>query len=64
MLLSTTWDSYLRLYDEEDPDESTLLRKAFGGHFRDDISALDFSEHLSLVATGSRSGIICIWDFE
>ncbi len=41
-----------------------MLRKSVGGHFKDDIQALAFSEHLSLVATGSRSGIVAIWDFE
>ena len=64
MLLSATWDSKLRVYDEEDPDESLLLRKSIGGHFHDDISSLAFSSHLSLIASGSRSGIVCVWDFE
>eukprot|EP00347_Sterkiella_histriomuscorum_P016786 403351858 len=64
MLLSTTWDSKLKVFDEEDPDETFMLRKSTGGHFKDDISALAFNDHLSLIATGSRSGIICIWDFE
>jgi WD40 repeat protein len=64
MLITTSWDSSLKIFDEQDPDETLLLRKSIGGHFKDDISAMDFSEHLSLIATGSRSGIICIWDFE
>ncbi len=64
MLLATSWDSHLKVYDEEDPDETLMLRKSTGGHFKDDISALAFNSHLSLVATGSRSGIICLWDFE
>jgi len=64
MLLTTSWDSKLRVYDEEDPDETQMLRKSKGGHFNDDISALAFDAHLSLVATGSRSGVVCVWDFE
>lgn len=64
MLLTTTWDSNLRVYDEEDPEETFMLRKSTGGHFKDDISSLDFNAHLSLIATGSRSGIVCVWDFE
>ena len=64
MLLSTTWDSKLKVYDEEDPDETFMLRQSIGGHFKDDISALSFDDHLSLIATGSRSGIVCVWDFE
>jgi WD40 repeat protein len=64
MLLSTSWDSSLKVFDEEDADETQLLRKSIGGHFKDDISALAFSDHLSLITTGSRSGIICVWDFE
>ena len=64
LLVSTSWDSTLKVYDEEDPEESLMLRKSIGGHFKDDISSLAFCEHLSLMATGSRSGIICLWDFE
>ncbi len=64
MLLTTTWDSKLKVYDEEDPEETLLLRTSAGGHFNDDISSLAFNDHLSLIATGSRSGIICLWDFE
>ena len=64
MLLTTSWDSSIKVYDEEDPDDTYLLRKSIGGHFKDDISAMAFSDYLSLIATGSRSGIICIWDFE
>lgn len=64
MLLTTSWDSTLKVFDEEDPDETYMLRKSSGGHFKDDISSIAFNDHLSLIATGSRSGIVCLWDFE
>lgn len=64
MLISASWDSSINICDEGGPEQTYKLRKSTGGHFKDDISALVFSDHLSLYATGSRSGVICVWDFE
>ena len=30
----------------------------------DEISIIQFNEHLSLIATGSIDGEVCVWDFE
>jgi WD40 repeat protein len=63
-LISSAWDSSLKAYDEEIPESSTLLRHSIGGHLREDICAMSVSVELSLIATGSCSGIIALWDFE
>jgi WD40 repeat protein len=52
------------VFDEEIPEESNVLRHSVGGHGKEDISCLAVSTDLALIATGSCSGIIAIWDFE
>jgi WD40 repeat protein len=52
------------VFDEEVPEESHLLRHSVGGHVKEDICCLTVSTDLSLIATGSCSGIIAVWDFE
>jgi len=51
------------VYDEEDTEESQLLRKVSGCH-EEAISIIAYDFHLSLIATGSVNGEICIFDFE
>jgi WD40 repeat protein len=51
------------VYDEEDTESSELLRTVTGGH-KDEISIVQYSDHLSLLATGSLDGEIIVWDFE
>ena len=51
------------VHDEVDPDKGILLRKITGGHVSD-ITALVYSEALSLIATSDNDGIINIWDYE
>jgi len=51
------------VYDEEDTEESTLLRKVSGGH-KDEITILAFNYNLSLIATGCINGEITLYDFE
>jgi len=64
LLCTGSWDSSLKIFDEELPDESHLLRHSVGGHVKEDICILTVSPDLSLIATGSSSGIIAVWDFE
>ena len=63
MLVTTSWDSSLHVYDEDEP-QSWLLRTSKGGHAGEDIQCLTVSDHLSLVATGSSCGSVAVWDFE
>ena len=64
LLISSSWDSKLRIYDQQDPESTPRLRTLSGGHRGYDISCLAYSEHYSLVASGSTNGIVAIWDFE
>ena len=50
------------IYAEED-ESSELLRKVTGAH-RSSISALAYDEHLSLIATGTETGEVAVWDYE
>jgi WD40 repeat protein len=56
-------EKHYMVYDENNPEESSLLRKVQGGH-EAEISILAFSYHLSLVATGCINGEIALYDFE
>jgi WD40 repeat protein len=64
LLLTSSWDSTIRIYDEQEPEESSLLRIMSGAHRDSDIITMDYSSHLSLLASGSANGMIAIWDFE
>jgi hypothetical protein len=43
LLLSSSWDSSLKIYDEENPDASNILRHTVGGHDKEDICIMDVS---------------------
>ena len=74
LLFSSTWDSYIKAYDEDDPEESSLLRRSKGALQIEDIKPEDdwmkiitilvIDEHLGLIATGSSIGKIAVWDLE
>ena len=51
------------VFDEQEPEESKLLRRVFGGH-EEEITICAYDYHLSLVATGCVNGEIIIYDFE
>ena len=50
------------VYQEED-DSSELLRRVTGGH-NSSVTAIEFSYHLSLIATGTETGEVGVWDYE
>lgn len=60
LLIASSWDSSLKVFDEEIPDSSLLLRHSVGGHIKEDISCTAVCTDLSLVATGSCSGIVAV----
>ena len=64
LLITSSWDSTIRIYDESEPEESVLLRVFSGGHMESEILSLAYSSHLSLLASGSSNGIIAVWDLE
>ena len=51
------------VYDEEQTEESTLLRKVTGGN-KEEITILKFDSYLSLLAAGSIEGEVAVYDFE
>lgn len=50
------------VYNEED-DSSNRLRTVTGGH-TSSITAIQFSYHLSMIATGTETGEVGVWDYE
>lgn len=50
------------VYKEED-DSSEQLRRVVGGH-KSFVTAIQFSYHLSLIATGTDTGEVGVWDYE
>ena len=68
ILLSTSYDSLINVYDESNPEETEKLRSIKGGHtIRGkslEINCLDFSNQLNLFATGSTDSLVVVWNFE
>ena len=68
LLISTGFDSLINIYDEENSEETELLRSIKGGHTLsgkvNEITTLAFSKTLNLFATGSSENLIVVWDFE
>jgi WD40 repeat protein len=52
------------IYNEENVEESDLLRTMTGAHEDDTITKLGFDHHLMLIATGSDKGRVALWDYE
>ena len=40
-----------------------MLRRVSGGH-TSNVTAIEFSYHLSLIATGTETGEVGVWDYE
>ena len=68
ILLSTSYDSTINIFNEENPEESIKLKNIRGGHTivgkKKEIICLDFSRILYSYATGSSDGLVVVWDFE
>ncbi|KAL3658142.1 hypothetical protein V7S43_016774 [Phytophthora oleae] len=62
-VISVSWDCSINIHDERDSDRGVLLRRLIGGHTTD-ITALSFSYHLSLLASGSSDCSLQVWDYE
>ena len=61
--VTASWDGAVQIYDDTEDGGSVLLRRMTGGH-AGDVTALAFSYHLNLVATGASDGAVVVWDFE
>lgn len=63
LFLTASWDGSLKVFDDVEDEDGMLLRVMSGGH-SNDVSTIAFSLHLSLIASGSSDGKVCIWNFE
>ena len=68
ILLSSSYDSTINIFNEENPEETIKLKTIRGGHTiagkHNEINCLDFSKILYSYATGSTDGLVISWDFE
>ena len=68
LLISSSFDSTIQVYNEYDLETTSKLRTIKGGHNigekKCEILCMDFSVNLCQLATGSSDGLITIWDFE
>ena len=68
ILLSSSYDSTINIFNEENPEETIKLKTIRGGHTiagkHNEINCLDFSKILYSYATGSTDGLVIAWDFE
>ena len=65
ILLSSSYDSTINIFNEENPEESIKLKTIRGGHTisgkHNEINCLDFSKRLYSYATGSTDGLVIAW---
>jgi len=68
ILVTTSLDSIINMYNEKDPEQSVKLRGIYGSHNignkKNEILCMDFSRRYNNFATGSVEGIVNIWNFE
>ena len=62
-VISASRDLTIVVSDESLADKGALLKEIKGGH-TSEIGAMDFSCHLSLIASGCHDGLLCVWDYE
>ena len=61
--ITASWDRAISIHDENEADGGVMLRRIDGAHGAD-ITALDYSSHLSMMASGDLDGGIKFWDYE
>ena len=68
LLISSSFDSTVQVYNEYNLESASKLRTIKGGHTigekKCEILCMDFSVNLCQLATGGSDGLITIWDFE
>ena len=68
VLVTTSLDSEINMYNEKDPENSIKLRGIHGSHKirekRNEILCMDISRTYNNFATGSTDGLINVWDME
>jgi len=64
LLITTSSDSTINIYDESIPESAPRLRHISGGHGGKEVTYLTYDEFSGLFATGCSNGMIVIWDYE
>jgi WD40 repeat protein len=65
MIVTSSWDCSVCIWDEGASTAHTIeLVRRIKGAMRDDITCMDFSYHLSAIATATAHGEIVVWDFQ
>ena len=62
VLVVGTVNSYIKLYDEIDSEESELSRVFIGGHLDTPISVLAYCRETDQLASGSDNGVVTVWN--
>jgi len=62
ILVVGTINSYIKLYDEIESEESELSRVFIGGHLDTAISVLAYCRETDQLASGSENGIVTVWN--
>ena len=62
IVVSVSWDRQLRVYDENDPDHLTLLRRVNDAHAAD-ITCVHASRDMSLIASGCADATVHVWGY-
>lgn len=53
LLITASHDSTIRIYDESDPEESSLIKVLCGGNHGGEITVIAYSQFFMLLAAGS-----------
>jgi WD40 repeat protein len=64
ILISSHCNEQLRAWDVTDDLKTEKLKTVKGGHDNNNVSTMNMSSHLCMIATGSYGGTISLWDLE
>jgi WD40 repeat protein len=64
ILISSHCNEQLRAWDVTDDLKTEKLKAVKGGHMNSNVSTMNMSSHLCMIATGSYGGEISLWDLE
>lgn len=62
ILVVGTAGGAIKMYDEDDSEQSTLLKVFLGGHLESEITSIHYCKQLKLLVSGSKNGIVTVWN--
>lgn len=54
--------SAIKFYDEDDSEESKLIKAFIGGHLDSEITCMSYCPHTRILSSGAKNGTVCIWN--